>query len=81
MAVVTENIPSIVSFYKLVGNEKEKVNPGDHWFDIDYNDIDDEDWSYGNKIIDLDLQNNSLYLVLEGKSSRFVGISSYIVDV
>lgn len=77
LAIVNEDIPSIVKFYTIYENDDRK--PGKHWFDIDYNDI--EEWGFGNKVIDINLHDNTMYTVIEGKSSRFIGITSYIVDV
>jgi hypothetical protein len=34
--------------------ETEDRKVGDHWFDIDFNDV--EEWGYGNKVIDIELR-------------------------
>lgn len=77
LAIVNEDIPSIVKFYRMYSNGDKEA--GSFWFEEDFNDI--KEWGYGNKIININLHENTMYTVIEGKSSRFIGISSFIVDV
>lgn len=46
---------------------------------MDFNDY--EEWGTGNKVVDVVLNNNTLYAIVEGKSSIFVTISSNIVEL
>lgn len=66
-----------MNFYHLIAESD--VEPGDFYTSVDFNDTDD--WGYGNKVIDMVLNNNTLYAIVEGKSSRFVTISSNVVDL
>lgn len=67
----------MVYFYTLL--EIDTMKPGELMNEIDFNEI--KDWGSGNSVKDIILHENTLYSIVETKSSRFVGISSYIKDI
>jgi len=74
LALVKEDLPGFVEFYFLLAGSDRKV--GELWFREDFNDV---SFGFSNKVIDINLKDNTLYTVVEDgkKAERFVVMSSY----